>query len=106
MYQPLKLENLDATFAFAEGVHEPHSPHILKTLEQLHEVWSGAFDTQDTITVLRHEARRLDLLAHAIETNANTNHKPKPQTCPRCNDRLKRFACPNCNWRKNDGRNG
>lgn len=69
MPKPLTLKNLDATFAFASDTSGTNSPHILLALNQLQEIWSGAYDADDTIKVLRHEARRLDLLAHTIEQN-------------------------------------
>lgn len=69
MRPSLKLRNLDAAFTFASDASGTHSPHILTAIEHLNSLWSGEFDTEDTIEVLRHEARRLTLLAYTIEQN-------------------------------------
>ena len=65
----MKLADLNGPFNHLHAISGLHSPHVLIAQTQLQEVWSGAYDLVDTITVLRREAQRLNSLADGIEKN-------------------------------------
>lgn len=71
MKSPIRMRNLDAVFAFAKNVHAIRNEHLQIAQQFMQQLWNGDYDDTDAIEILKHEARRMTMLANAIEHTVN-----------------------------------
>lgn len=84
----MKLHQLNRHGTLQPRDDGTRSPHILVAIDTLNAVWSGDFDTPDTIEAIRRTAETLITLAWQIEADTQTPTKTrKPDTQPPTKDR-------------------
>lgn len=68
-HPPLTLKELNLPGDVPTTRTDYRSPHILTAIDQLNAIWNGEYDACDTITTLRREAGRMNVLADSMAKN-------------------------------------